>query len=151
MLFSACGCSCLHMQQCVCSACRGQKRVSDPLGLEFQTVVSCLVGAGNWTWVLWSAVGALNHWAKFLNEYILNFGVFRENVLWGWEWLSGSEHFLREWENIAQVPSTHIEAGTAEPASLMPVLWGRGRWIPGTFWTASPAEQWMLSSTRGPS
>lgn len=31
----------------VCSACRGQKRESDPLDLEFQMVVTDHVGAGN--------------------------------------------------------------------------------------------------------
>ena len=35
-------------------------KVSDP---ELQTVVSCHVGAGNWTCVLWRAVCALNLWA----------------------------------------------------------------------------------------
>ena len=35
--------------KCVCV------RVSDPLGLELQTVVSCHVGAGNWIPVLWKS------------------------------------------------------------------------------------------------
>lgn len=48
-------CACLN--ECLslyhtCSACGGQKRSSDTLGLELQTVVSCPVGARNWTQVL---------------------------------------------------------------------------------------------------
>lgn len=35
------------------SACRSQKRLSAPLGLEFQKVVSHCVGDGNRTWVPW--------------------------------------------------------------------------------------------------
>lgn len=31
--------------------CEGQKRVSVVLGLELQMVISCHLGAGNWTWV----------------------------------------------------------------------------------------------------
>ncbi|CAO2579474.1 hypothetical protein LEMLEM_LOCUS1012 [Lemmus lemmus] len=34
--------------------CIGVK-VSDPLKLDLQTVVSCHVGAGNRTWVLWKS------------------------------------------------------------------------------------------------
>ena len=37
---------------CVCNAYRGQKRASDPLKLELQTVLSHNVGAGNQTQVL---------------------------------------------------------------------------------------------------
>lgn len=33
-------------------AFRGQKRVSDPLRLELQMVVSCHMDSGNWAWVL---------------------------------------------------------------------------------------------------
>jgi hypothetical protein len=32
-----------------------EKRVSDPLELGLQTVVSCHVGAGDSTWVLWKS------------------------------------------------------------------------------------------------
>lgn len=39
---------CVHR----CCACM---RGSDPWELEFQTVVSCCEGAGNWIWVLWQA------------------------------------------------------------------------------------------------
>jgi hypothetical protein len=42
---------CLHV--CLCTMCvpcahKGQKRASDPLELDFQTVVSHHMGAGNW-------------------------------------------------------------------------------------------------------
>jgi hypothetical protein len=40
---------------------RGQKRVSAPLGLEFQTVVSCLVGADDQTYVLLRGLSLLSH------------------------------------------------------------------------------------------
>ena len=43
---------CLHV--CV--------RATNPLELEFQTVISSHVGAGIWTWVLWKR-GAFKHWA----------------------------------------------------------------------------------------
>ena len=44
ILFHACWCfACMYV--CV--------RVLDPLELELQTGVSCLVGAGNWTQVIW--------------------------------------------------------------------------------------------------
>ena len=39
---------------------RGQKRVSDPLRLGLQMIVSLYVGAGNWTQVLWKN-SAVNH------------------------------------------------------------------------------------------
>ena len=38
----------------VSGACRGQKRVLDPLGLELHTDVSCSVGPGTSTWVFWN-------------------------------------------------------------------------------------------------
>lgn len=38
---------------CVPGACRGQKRVSDPLELELQMVVSHNAGAGNRPWNFW--------------------------------------------------------------------------------------------------
>lgn len=41
--------TCVH----VYSACRGQKKTSDPLGLQPQAVLSGCVGAGNWTPVRW--------------------------------------------------------------------------------------------------
>ena len=53
----------------VCSAHGGDKRVSDPLGLEFQTVVSHLGGARSPTWALSArAVCALtlNHHSSLL-------------------------------------------------------------------------------------
>ena len=31
---------------------RGQKKVVDPLQLDLQPMVSCRVGAGDWSWVL---------------------------------------------------------------------------------------------------
>jgi hypothetical protein len=42
------------------NACRGQRKESDPLEPELRMVVSCLVGAGNQTWVLWKS--NLEHW-----------------------------------------------------------------------------------------
>lgn len=47
--------SCIYV--CTLRACiahEGQKRVLNPLGLEFQTAVSH-VGAGNWIWILWKS------------------------------------------------------------------------------------------------
>lgn len=49
-------------------ALRGQEKVLGPLELDLQMVVSCHVGAGNWTRVLWkSAVDAPNYWAISLS------------------------------------------------------------------------------------
>ena len=42
-------------------------RMSDPLGQELQTVVSCRVGAGNWTQVLWKS----SQWAILTTELSL--------------------------------------------------------------------------------
>lgn len=47
-----------YLHVCPCTTCvpgafRGQKRVIFLLGSELKTVVSCPVGAGNWTRVLW--------------------------------------------------------------------------------------------------
>lgn len=42
----------LYTHVCLYSAHRGQKRVLDLLELELQTVVNCLIGAGNQTPVL---------------------------------------------------------------------------------------------------
>lgn len=69
------GCFLFHVHEClpahlslhhVFSACRGQKKTSDFLELELQSVVRCRVGARNQTLALyesswWRAVGALNH------------------------------------------------------------------------------------------
>jgi hypothetical protein len=46
---------CLHVYLCTaCVQCPWRpKRVSEPLELELQVVVSCHGGAGNWTRVLW--------------------------------------------------------------------------------------------------
>jgi hypothetical protein len=43
------GCVCVYVYNtsCVCSTCKGQKRVSDPIELEMQVVVSC-PGVGYW-------------------------------------------------------------------------------------------------------
>lgn len=48
---------CLH----ACSAWRGQKKASDSLELELQTIVSCHVGARNQTLILCKSNCALNH------------------------------------------------------------------------------------------
>lgn len=37
------------MYMCVCSSCKGQKELSNPLELEVQIGMSHQVGAGNWT------------------------------------------------------------------------------------------------------
>lgn len=34
-----------------------------PRDWSLQAVVNCRVGIGNWTWILWKSVGALNRWA----------------------------------------------------------------------------------------
>lgn len=44
-----------YQHVCLCTTCvlgdrGGKKNALDPLELEFQMVVSCLMGAGNWTW-----------------------------------------------------------------------------------------------------
>lgn len=36
-------------------ALKGQKKASDPFGLEFQTIVSCRMGTGDRTQVLWES------------------------------------------------------------------------------------------------
>jgi hypothetical protein len=55
-------------------ACVFFARVSDPMELELQSVVSCHVGAGNWTQDLWkSGQGDLNHWAI---SAVLPFNIF---------------------------------------------------------------------------
>ena len=54
---------CLHvfnMHQVQGSACGSQKVASECLEWELQVVMSCHVGAGNWTWVLWMNHSALN-------------------------------------------------------------------------------------------
>ena len=66
---------CVWVLICMCTthvpaAFRGQKRASDSLGLELQTVVSHHVDAGNWTWVLCENKSALKCWA---NSPILGF------------------------------------------------------------------------------
>lgn len=58
--------TCIYLFLCVCmyhvcaGACGVQKRVSDPLGLEVQKVVSCHVGVGTPTLVLLERASALN-------------------------------------------------------------------------------------------
>lgn len=49
--------ACMHFlcSTCVPDAYGGQKRVSDPLEPEFQTAVSCHMGAGKQTRVLYSS------------------------------------------------------------------------------------------------
>lgn len=50
------GCVWMHVcAPCLSSPWGGQQRVSDPLGLESQTVASCHVGAGVWIRVLWKS------------------------------------------------------------------------------------------------
>lgn len=39
----------------VCVACGGQKNELVPLELELQTVMSCHMHTGNWTYVLWES------------------------------------------------------------------------------------------------
>lgn len=46
---------------CVLGALRDQEKPSDSLELESQTVVSCHVGLGNWTWVLWKNIQQFRH------------------------------------------------------------------------------------------
>lgn len=45
----------------MCSACRGQKRVLDPLELQLQIFVDHHMGAGNQTWVFGKITSAINH------------------------------------------------------------------------------------------
>lgn len=45
-----CKCVCMYTM-CVPCACGGQKKASNPLELNLETVVSHHVAAGNWTWV----------------------------------------------------------------------------------------------------
>jgi hypothetical protein len=60
-------------------------RVSDPLELEIQTVVSCHVDAGNWTWSSGRAASALNHWATSHPPVLINLScnVLHQNVSLG--------------------------------------------------------------------
>lgn len=48
---------------CVAGACRSQKRASNSLELELQTIVICHVGSGNWAQVSGRATRALKHQA----------------------------------------------------------------------------------------
>lgn len=54
-------------------ACRGKRRVSDPLELELLTVVSCPVDAGNETVVLWKNSRSSNH-EQSLQPYCFEMG-----------------------------------------------------------------------------
>lgn len=47
--------ACMYVRPCVPGAHGGQKKASDPLGLESQTVVSCPVDAGTSTWIPWES------------------------------------------------------------------------------------------------
>lgn len=47
---------------------RGQKGASGPLELELWTVVSCHVGSGNQTWVLWEAASAVKRAERRLSS-----------------------------------------------------------------------------------
>lgn len=49
----------VYYTMCIPSALRGQERQSDPLGLEFQMIVSLHVSSGNRTPVLWRAASTL--------------------------------------------------------------------------------------------
>lgn len=49
---------------CMSGICGVEKRESDPLGLEFQTVVRHHADAGNQTCVLWESNKCLNLWAN---------------------------------------------------------------------------------------
>lgn len=56
---------CLNRWQCatyVLGALRGQKRVSDTLELEIETVVGCHIVAGNQTYRSSGRTSALDHW-----------------------------------------------------------------------------------------
>ena len=56
---------CLLIYLCMPSAQEGLKSESDLLELESQMNVSCRVGAGIWTQVLWKTANALKRWAIF--------------------------------------------------------------------------------------
>ena len=45
--------ACMSLITCMPGAHRGQERLLDTLRLELQTVVSCYVGGGTQSWVLW--------------------------------------------------------------------------------------------------
>lgn len=64
-LFYVQGCfDCIYFcVPCADSTWGVQKRMLGPLELELQTTVSHHMSAGNWTWILWRAASALNHWA----------------------------------------------------------------------------------------
>jgi hypothetical protein len=56
----------VYLHVCLCAICmpsstQGQKRESDPLGLELQMVLSFHMGAGNQISVLWREASAPNH------------------------------------------------------------------------------------------
>jgi hypothetical protein len=65
-----CVCAACFMCTTACSTHRGQKRVGDPMELELQAVVNCLV------WVVgtkrgFSEASALNLWATSLRTYFI--------------------------------------------------------------------------------
>jgi hypothetical protein len=84
---------------CLCTTCGlcalgGQKKVLDLLGLELQivVVVSCHVGAGNWSW---RESSVLNHWAISSLQHSLLPYFLRHGLYVGSSWLSTWLHL--EW------------------------------------------------------
>lgn len=48
----------------VCSACGGQRKVLNTLGLELKMVGSCHLGSLNWSWVFWKS----NQWSQLMSH-----------------------------------------------------------------------------------
>ena len=69
------------------SAQRNQKRASDPLELELQTVVNLHVGAGIEPGSSGRAASALNHWAISSSIHLLFFKAGCHYVALTWNWL----------------------------------------------------------------
>lgn len=145
MFRSACGRSCLHVH-CLCVVPVEDRRGCQTPGTAVSD--SCELP---WCWELnpgpWSAVGVPNHWASC---YVNTFWVLKSSkkTFFGPGNGSGGQ----------KTPCVSWRAQLKSPAPTQklvwlnlpprPVWWAGEGWIPGTFWTASPAEQWMLGSER---
>lgn len=111
-------CVCIHQH----SACRGQKRVSDPLKLELQVVSykSSYVGTGNWTHVLQKNTMRSKPTPKILIRASLPWSMMDTVACWNWISLGSKLFLLHGW-----VPSrTRLY--------VIPCLMGQGQGCPCT-------------------
>lgn len=89
---------CLHAFMCtMCTpSIHGrQKRSPNPLELVLQTIVSCYVGAGNWTLVLWKS-SVLNWLSHFSSPYQGLFSIksFANKSNWIFHFLKSCNHLI---------------------------------------------------------